>query len=69
MTKLRLVYWCGGDIKQSLQGRHFQAKAWEREIQVAHWMCDVMENMDDDNVIAAVREKVAALCKQFPVYG
>ena len=38
-------------------------------IEVAHWMCDVMENIEDENVIAAVREKVAALCKRFPVYG
>jgi glycine hydroxymethyltransferase len=41
----------------------------EQVIEVAHWMCDVMENIDDENVIAAVREKVAALCKRFPVYG
>jgi glycine hydroxymethyltransferase len=32
-------------------------------------MCDVMENMDDDAVIAAVREKVSALCARFPVYS
>ena len=38
-------------------------------IDVANWMCDVMEAMDDDKVIAAVREKVTALCKRFPVYG
>ncbi len=38
-------------------------------IDVAHWMCDVMENIDDENVAAAVREKVHKLCAQFPVYG
>jgi glycine hydroxymethyltransferase len=38
-------------------------------IEVANWMCDVMENMEDDSVIAGVREKVTALCKRFPVYG
>ena len=37
--------------------------------EVAHWMCDVMENMDDESVIAAVREKVSALCAKFPVYS
>ncbi|CAG0939460.1 glycine hydroxymethyltransferase [Candidatus Brocadiaceae bacterium] len=37
--------------------------------QVAHWMCDVMENMEDETVIATVREKVSALCEKFPVYG
>jgi len=37
--------------------------------EIASWMCDVMENMEDENVLAAVREKVAALCARFPVYG
>jgi glycine hydroxymethyltransferase len=36
--------------------------------EIAHWMCDVMDNIEDENVIAAVREKVTALCKRFPVY-
>ncbi len=35
---------------------------------IASWMCDVMENMEDETVITAVREKVHALCKRFPVY-
>ena len=37
--------------------------------QVASWMCDVMENMEDDAVISAVREKVSTLCARFPVYS
>ncbi len=36
---------------------------------IANWMCDVMENIDDESVIAAVREKVSALCARFPVYS
>lgn len=36
---------------------------------IANWMCDVMENMEDESVIAAVREKVSALCAKFPVYS
>ena len=36
--------------------------------EVASWMCDVMENLEDDTVITAVREKVTALCARFPVY-
>jgi len=36
---------------------------------VANWMCDVMENMEDETVLAEVREKVSALCKRFPVYS
>ena len=37
--------------------------------EVANLMCDVMENIDDETVIAAVREKVSALCARFPVYS
>ena len=37
--------------------------------EIASWMCDVMENMEDEAVIAAVREKVTALCARFPVYS
>jgi len=36
---------------------------------VANWMCDVMENLEDETVLAKVREKVSALCKRFPVYS
>jgi glycine hydroxymethyltransferase len=38
-------------------------------IEIANLMCDVMENMDNENVIAAVREKVSILCSRFPVYS
>ena len=38
-------------------------------IEVANWMCDVMENIDDEDVIAIVREKVGNLCARFPVYS
>ncbi|MGR9071962.1 MAG: serine hydroxymethyltransferase [Gammaproteobacteria bacterium] len=38
-------------------------------ITVAELMCDVMENMDDESVIASVREQVAVLCSRFPVYS
>jgi glycine hydroxymethyltransferase len=38
-------------------------------VEIANMMCDVMENMEDDTVIAAVREKVSALCARFPVYS
>ncbi len=37
--------------------------------EIAHLMCDVMENMDDESVINAVREKVSILCSRFPVYS
>ena len=32
------------------------------------WMCDVMDNIDDETVNAHVRAKVTALCARFPVY-
>lgn len=35
---------------------------------IANWMCDVMENLEDETIITAVREKVHALCKRFSVY-
>lgn len=35
---------------------------------IANWMCDVMENLEDETIITTVREKVHALCKRFPVY-
>ncbi len=38
-------------------------------IEIAEMMCDVMENMEDESVIAAVREKVSVLCAKFPVYS
>ncbi len=36
--------------------------------EIAALMCDVMENIDNDEVIASVREKVSLLCARFPVY-
>ena len=37
--------------------------------QVAHWICDVLDNINDEAAISAVRDQVKALCKRFPVYG
>jgi glycine hydroxymethyltransferase len=37
--------------------------------EIAQMMCDVMENMEDESVLAAVREKVSNLCARFPVYS
>jgi glycine hydroxymethyltransferase len=38
-------------------------------IEIVHMMCDVMENIDDEEVSARVREKVSNLCLRFPVYS
>ncbi|MGR8931310.1 MAG: serine hydroxymethyltransferase [Gammaproteobacteria bacterium] len=35
---------------------------------VANLMCDVMDDMENDAVITAVREQVKLLCSRFPVY-
>jgi len=37
--------------------------------EIAQMMCDVMDNMDDESVLAAVRERVGNLCARFPVYS
>ncbi len=38
-------------------------------VALAEWICDVLDNPNDDNVIAGVRENVEKQCRQFPVYG
>lgn len=37
--------------------------------QLAGWMCDVIDALEDESVIAGVRAKVTDLCRRFPVYG
>ena len=37
--------------------------------QVATWICDILDDIDNEEVILAVREKVSKLCAEFPVYG
>jgi len=32
------------------------------------WMCDVLDDLENDNMIGSVRQKVLELCQQFPVY-
>ncbi len=36
--------------------------------ELAGWMCDVIDNMEDESVINAVKEKVLAVCVRYPVY-
>jgi len=36
--------------------------------ELTQWICDVLDNINDESVIAAVREKAKALCARFPVY-
>ena len=37
--------------------------------ELAGWMCDVMDAVEDESVITATAQKVQALCARFPVYG
>lgn len=36
---------------------------------LAGWICDILENLEDEAVNSRVREQVSALCARFPVYG
>lgn len=36
---------------------------------LAGWMCDILDDIENDNMVASVRLKVLELCKRFPVYS
>jgi glycine hydroxymethyltransferase len=37
--------------------------------ELAGWMCDVLDDVENQDTIASVRSKVLDLCKRFPVYA
>ncbi|AKU11074.1 glycine hydroxymethyltransferase [Azoarcus sp. CIB] len=37
--------------------------------ELAGWICDILDDLENPAVIDAVRAKVSALCARFPVYG
>ena len=37
--------------------------------QVAAWICEIIENIKSEAVIARIKGEVAELCRRFPVYG
>ena len=41
----------------------------EEVIQLTHWMCDILADVNDQTVIDRVRGQVSELCKRFPVYA
>lgn len=45
--------------------RGFKEKECE---ELAHWVCDILDDMQNETLLMSVREKVLALCKRFPVY-
>jgi len=36
--------------------------------ELAYWICDVLDNINDQATIDAVKQKVLAICKRLPVY-
>ena len=40
----------------------------EESRQLAGWMCDVIDDLENEQVIAEVKQKVLDLCARFPVY-
>jgi glycine hydroxymethyltransferase len=36
---------------------------------LTQWMCDVLDDLDNDNMIASVQHKALELCRRFPVYA
>ena len=36
---------------------------------LAGWMCDIIDDLENQQTITEVRDKVLALCRRFPVYG
>jgi len=40
----------------------------EEVTQLANWICDILEDTENETLIASVKEKVLELCRRFPVY-
>lgn len=40
----------------------------EQAIKLAGWMCDVLDDITNEETIARVKQEVLALCSEFPVY-
>jgi glycine hydroxymethyltransferase len=40
----------------------------EQAAQVGEWICDILDNINDEQVLQATKQKVVKLCAQFPVY-
>jgi len=37
--------------------------------ELANWMCDVLDNIGNEEVIEATKQKVLEICKRLPVYA
>ncbi len=40
----------------------------EESRELANWICDVLDNIDDEQAIQSVKQKVLAVCRRLPVY-
>ena len=40
----------------------------EESRELANWICDVLDNIDDEQAIQTVKQKVLAVCRRLPVY-
>ncbi len=40
----------------------------QESVQVATWICDIIDNVQDDSLIADIRGEVQDLCRRFPIY-
>ena len=40
----------------------------DETVKISHWVADILDDLNDEAMIDSVREKVMALCKDFPVY-
>ncbi|MDE0514367.1 MAG: serine hydroxymethyltransferase [Gammaproteobacteria bacterium] len=40
----------------------------EESAQVAAWICDIIDNMEDEALVDRIKGEVKALCKRFPMY-
>lgn len=38
-------------------------------VELVNWMCDVMDDVENEEVMNRVKQQVLELCKRFPVYG
>ena len=38
-------------------------------VALAHWICDILDDPENEQVISGVRDNVVRQCREFPVYG
>jgi len=41
----------------------------EESVDLANWICDILDDLENESTISTVKTKVLEVCKNFPVYG